>query len=75
MGTLYMWSGFAPDMIAVYEHCSTVHSIIVDQSITSNLATASTYSATHALPSKRTIQMIKYILATMLSVLYTYDKL
>ena len=44
-----MWSRFAPDMIAVYEFYSTVHSIIVDQAITNNLATASTYSATHAL--------------------------
>ncbi|COJ68994.1 Uncharacterised protein [Streptococcus pneumoniae] len=36
-------------MIAVYEFYSTVHSIIVNQAITNNLATASTYSATHAL--------------------------
>ena len=36
-------------MIAVCEHCPTVRSIIVDQATTSNLATASTYSATHAL--------------------------
>ena len=50
--------GFAPNMIAVYELCPTVHSVIVNQAITSNLATAFTYSATHVVKTNARVYTI-----------------